>query len=42
MKVNELDIRKEYQIKASNRFADLENLSESRDINRAWENVKLI
>ena len=30
---------KQYQIKISNRFAALENLSDSEDINRAWENI---
>jgi len=39
-KLNELDIRKQYQIEISNRFSALENLSDSRDINRAWENIK--
>ena len=29
-----------YQIKISNRFAALENLSDNKDINRAWENIK--
>jgi len=26
--------------KVSNRFAGLENLSDSKDINRVWENIK--
>jgi len=30
---------KQYQIKISNRFAALENLSDSEDINRAWEKI---
>jgi hypothetical protein len=38
-KLNELQARKNYQIKISNRFAALENLNESDDINRAWENI---
>jgi hypothetical protein len=29
-----------YQIEISNRFAALENLRVSEDINRAWENIK--
>ena len=29
-----------YQIEVSNRFAALENLSDSEDISRAWENIK--
>ena len=39
-KLNELEFRKEYQIEISNRFTTLENLSDSEDINRAWENIK--
>jgi hypothetical protein len=34
-KLNELEVRKHYQIEFSNRFAALENLSDSEDINRA-------
>jgi len=39
-KLNELEVKKQYQINISNRFAALENLSDSKDINRAWENIK--
>jgi hypothetical protein len=39
-KLNELEVRKQYQIKISNRFITWENLSDSEDINRAWENTK--
>jgi len=39
-KLNELDVRKEYQIEITNRFASLENLSDVDDVNRAWENIK--
>jgi len=35
-KLNELEVR----IKASNRFVVLENVSDSKDINWAWENTK--
>jgi hypothetical protein len=38
-KLRELEVRKLYQM-ISNRFAALENLNESEDINRAWENKK--
>jgi hypothetical protein len=34
-----MEVRKGYQIKISNRFAALENLNDSGDINRAWENI---
>jgi len=39
-KVNELDIRKQYQIENTNRFAALGTLSVDEDINRTWENIK--
>jgi len=39
-KFNELEVMKQYQMKISKRSAALENLSDSKDINRAWENIK--
>ena len=41
-KLNELEVRKQYQItrKILNRIVALENLGDSEDINRAWENLK--
>ena len=39
-KLNELEVRKKYQTEISNRFAALENLRDSEDISRAWENIK--
>jgi hypothetical protein len=39
-KLSELEVRKQYQLKISNRFAALENLNVSEDINRAREHVK--
>ena len=39
-KLNELVCRKQYKIEITNRFADLENLSDGKDINRAWESIK--
>ena len=39
-KINELEIRKNYQNEISNRVAALGNLSDNEDINRAWENIK--
>jgi hypothetical protein len=38
--LNELEVWKHCQIKDSNRFAAWENLSDSEDIKRAWENTK--
>jgi len=37
---NKLEVRKQYQIEITNRFAALENLSDDEDIYRAWENIK--
>ena len=39
-KLNDLEVGKEYQVEITNRFAALENLSDDKDINRAWENIK--
>jgi predicted lipase len=39
-KLKELEIRKQYHIEITNRFAALENLDNDGDINRAWENFK--
>jgi hypothetical protein len=39
-KLNELEFRKQHQIKISNRSAALENLNDSEDMNRDWENIK--
>jgi len=39
-KLNDLEFRKRYQTEFSNRFAALENLSDSEGINRAWENIR--
>jgi len=38
-KLNKLEVRKQYQIEISNRFAEMENLSYNENINRAWENI---
>jgi hypothetical protein len=35
-----LEVRKRYQTEITNRFAVLENLRDSKDINRAWENIQ--
>jgi hypothetical protein len=39
-KLSELEIRKQYQMKISNRYAALQNLNVTEDINRALENIK--
>ena len=35
-----MEVWKQYQIAISNRFAALDNLNDSEDINKAWENIK--
>jgi len=37
--LHDLEVRKQYQIEVSNRFAALKNLSDGKDINRTWENI---
>ena len=39
-KLNRLEVRKECQIEITNRFAALENLSVSEDINRDWKKIE--
>jgi hypothetical protein len=39
-KLSELQLSKQYQTEISNRFAALENVSDIKDINIAWENIK--
>jgi len=39
-KFNEPEVREQYQIEITNRFAALENLNNDENINRTWENIK--
>ena len=39
-KLNEVEVRKQYQIEITNRSATLENLNDDEDANRTWENIK--
>jgi len=39
-KLNELEVRKQYQIEITNRFAALGNLNDNEEVNRDWENIK--
>ena len=41
-KLIELEVKKQYQINISESFTALQNVSDSEDINRAWEIVKEI
>ena len=39
-KLKDLEVKKQYQIEITNRFAALGNISDDGDVNRAWENIK--
>jgi hypothetical protein len=39
-KLNEGDVKEQYQVVIRNQFAALENLEDSGDINRAWDNIR--
>ena len=39
-KPNEPEVREQYQIEFTNRFAALENSNVYEDVNRTWENIK--
>ena len=39
-KRNEVEVKKKFQIENTNSFATFEYLSDSEDINRAWDNKK--
>ena len=39
-KLNELEVRKQYHIEITKRFAALGNVSDNKDINKAWKNIK--
>ena len=38
-KLNEVEVRKQYQIEIANRFVALENWIDGEDVHRAWENI---
>jgi hypothetical protein len=37
-KLNDAEVKEQYQVKITNRFAALENFDDNVDTNRAWEN----
>jgi len=39
-KLNDLEVKDQYQIEITNRFTALENLRDDEDINRTWKNIK--
>jgi glycine betaine/choline ABC-type transport system substrate-binding protein len=38
-KLNEGDVKEQYLVTIRNKFAAMENLEDSGDINRAWDNI---
>jgi endonuclease/exonuclease/phosphatase family metal-dependent hydrolase len=38
-KLNAGDVKEQYQVTITNKFAALENLEDNRDINRTWDNI---
>jgi hypothetical protein len=38
-KLNDAEVREQYQVKITNRFAALENSDDKVDMNTAWENI---
>jgi len=39
-KLNEPEVREQYQIEITNRFSALENVNDDEDVDRTWENIK--
>jgi phosphoglycolate phosphatase-like HAD superfamily hydrolase len=39
-KLDDAEVKEQYQVKITNRFAALENFDDNVDMNRAWENVR--
>jgi hypothetical protein len=39
-KLNDAEVKEQYQVKITNRFATLENFYDNVDMNRAWENIR--
>jgi hypothetical protein len=39
-RLNEGDVKEQYQVKIRNKFASLENLEYSGNINGAWDNIR--
>jgi hypothetical protein len=38
-KLNDVEVKEQYQVKISNRFAALENFEDDIDINSTWESI---
>jgi hypothetical protein len=39
-KLDDVEVKEKYRVKVSNRFATLETLDESFDINNAWKSIR--
>jgi hypothetical protein len=41
-KLNEVEVKEQYRVEISNRFAALQNLDTEVDVNNNWETIKKI
>jgi hypothetical protein len=41
-KLNDVEVREQYQVKTSNKYAALENLNDDVEINRVWESNAIL
>jgi hypothetical protein len=39
-KLNDAEVKEQYQVKITNTFVALENFDDNVDMNRAWENIR--
>jgi hypothetical protein len=39
-KLNDAEVKKQYRVKITNRFAALEKIDDDVDMNRAWRNIR--
>jgi hypothetical protein len=40
LKLNDVEVKEQYRVEISNRFANLENLGTEVDVNKAWETIR--
>jgi hypothetical protein len=38
--LNDAEVKEQYRVKITNKFAALENFDDNVDMNRAWENIR--
>jgi hypothetical protein len=39
-KLNDVEVKEQYRVKITSRFAAVENFDDTVDMNRAWENIR--